>query len=130
VAKAAQLHPDVIVTDVRMPQADGIEATRRVIALTPVPPLVALRTTFYLDEDVFDGLLAGATDLDQLTDRPPGQAMIIPSVKAGQARIIATTKPPWHADPAARRIPATANRLTARGVSSWLRRHASVCSAR
>ena len=36
--------------DVRMPRLNGIEATRRVAALTPQPPRVVLLTTFDLDE--------------------------------------------------------------------------------
>ena len=61
VSKAAELRPDVVVMDVRMPRLNGIEATRRVVALTPEPPRVVLLTTFDLDEYVFDGLLAGAS---------------------------------------------------------------------
>jgi DNA-binding NarL/FixJ family response regulator len=61
VAKAALLRPDVVMMDVRMPQLNGIDATRRVVALAPPPPRVVLLTTFDLDEYVFDGLLAGAS---------------------------------------------------------------------
>ena len=75
VAKAGQLRPDVIVMDIRMPQLNGIEATRRVVALTPVPPRVVLLTTFDLDEYVFDGLLAGASGF-LLKHAPPEEILL------------------------------------------------------
>ena len=55
-----QLSPDVVLMDVRMPQLDGIGATRAVTAL-PDPPRVLVLTTFDLDEVVYDALRAGAS---------------------------------------------------------------------
>ena len=87
VAKAAQLRPDVVVMDIRMPQLNGIEATRRVVALTPVPPRVVLLTTFDLDEYVFDGLLAGASGF-LLKHAPPEEILLaVRAAAAGDALV-------------------------------------------
>ena len=54
-------HPaDVVLMDVRMPRIDGIEATRRVMALED-PPHVLVLTTFDLDEYAYEALRAGAS---------------------------------------------------------------------
>jgi DNA-binding NarL/FixJ family response regulator len=57
---AARLRPDVVVMDVRMPRLDGVAATRRIMAQTGPPAILAL-TTFDLDEYLFGTLQAGAT---------------------------------------------------------------------
>lgn len=60
VARAAELAPDVVLMDVRMPRMDGIEATRRLLARSPEVRVVAL-TTFDLDEYVYEAVRAGAS---------------------------------------------------------------------
>jgi DNA-binding NarL/FixJ family response regulator len=58
---AARLSPDVVLMDVRMPTTDGLEATRRIVALGSPAPRVIVLTTFDLDEYVFGALRAGAS---------------------------------------------------------------------
>lgn len=60
VQAAAILRPDVVVMDIRMPNLDGIEATRR-IASGQASPRVLVLTTFDLDEYVYEALRAGAS---------------------------------------------------------------------
>src|SRR5881392_878005 len=91
VAEAQRLKPDVILMDVRMPNVDGIEATRRVLAAEGVDTKVVMLTTFDMDEYVYDALRAGASGF-LLKDVPPehlvdgirsvgnGDALLAPSI--------------------------------------------------
>jgi DNA-binding NarL/FixJ family response regulator len=57
---AAELEPDVVLMDVRMPGTDGIEGLRRIVA-AGLPCRVVVLTTFDLDQHVYDALRAGAS---------------------------------------------------------------------
>jgi len=72
IAAAAELDPDVILMDVRMPNVDGLEATRRLLEGKDVGPRVLILTTFDLDEYVYEALRAGASGF-LLKDTPPEQ---------------------------------------------------------
>jgi len=71
VAKAARFTPDVVLMDIRMPELDGLEATRRILDGRPEARILVL-TTFDLDEYVYEALRAGASGF-MLKDEPPEQ---------------------------------------------------------
>jgi len=72
VKAARHSQPEIVLMDIRMPNMDGLEATRRILAATGQPPRVLMLTTFDLDEYVFDALHAGASGF-LLKDVPPEQ---------------------------------------------------------
>jgi len=85
VAAWERLQPDVVLMDVRMPEMDGIEATRRVLAQGETKTKVVMLTTFDMDEYVYDALKAGASGF-LLKDVPPEQLVSgIRSVASGDA---------------------------------------------
>jgi DNA-binding NarL/FixJ family response regulator len=84
VDKAARFRPTVVLMDIRMPELDGLEATRRILAADGAARVLIL-TTFDLDEYVYEALRAGASGF-VLKDDPPEQLLAaIRIVAAGEA---------------------------------------------
>ena len=84
VDKASRFAPTVVLMDIRMPQLDGIAATRRILEAEPAARILIL-TTFDLDEYVYEALRAGASGF-VLKDDPPEQLLAaIRTVAAGDA---------------------------------------------
>jgi DNA-binding NarL/FixJ family response regulator len=91
VLAARETEPDVILMDVRMPNVDGLEATRRLLEGKEEGPRILILTTFDLDEYVYEALRAGASGF-LLKDTPPehlveairivagGDALLSPSI--------------------------------------------------
>jgi DNA-binding NarL/FixJ family response regulator len=87
--KAARFHPTVVLMDIRMPELDGLEATRRILAADNGTRILIL-TTFDLDEYVYEALAAGASGF-VLKDDPPEQLLTaIRTVAAGEALLSPT----------------------------------------
>jgi DNA-binding NarL/FixJ family response regulator len=85
VAEARRLEPDVVLMDVRMPELDGIEATRRLLSGDGLSSKVVMLTTFDMDEYVYEALRAGASGF-LLKDVPPEQLVAgIRAVASGDA---------------------------------------------
>ena len=96
VSLTRELRPDVVLMDIRMPDLDGIEATRRILAQNHEPKTsVLILTTFDLDEYVYDALRAGASGF-LLKDVPARQLVAAHPHSRGRRR---TARAQHHAPP-------------------------------
>jgi DNA-binding NarL/FixJ family response regulator len=86
----AQLEPDVVLMDVRMPRTDGVEATRRIVA-SGSPTRIIILTTFDIDEYAYAALRAGASGF-LLKDAPTADLLSgVRAVASGDAVVAPST---------------------------------------
>ncbi|MFE5601685.1 response regulator [Streptomyces coelicoflavus] len=102
----AELHPDVVLMDVRMPGLDGIEATRRIVAGGGRSRVLIL-TTFDLDEYAYSGLRAGASGFLVKDAQPEELLSGIRAVATGDA-VVAPSLTRRLLDAYVHHLPATA----------------------
>lgn len=84
----ARTRPDVVLMDIRMPELDGIEATRQIVADTGTATRVLILTTFDLDEYVYNAIKAGASGF-LLKDTPADDLIKAITVVAGGDALLA-----------------------------------------
>ncbi|MEU0303112.1 response regulator transcription factor [Streptomyces sp. NPDC006175] len=85
VAAARRTRPDVVLMDVRMPETDGLEATRRILTGAPGEPRVIMLTTFDLDRYVYAALAAGASGFLLKDVTPEYLTAAVRTVRTGDA---------------------------------------------
>ncbi len=130
VAKVDRLEPTLVLMDIRMPELDGLEATRRILA-QPDPPRILILTTFALDEYIYDALNAGASGFVLKDDPPEALLAAVRTVAAGESllspevtrrviqqfsRLPRPTKPPGYDELTEREVEIF--RLLAEGLSN------------
>jgi DNA-binding NarL/FixJ family response regulator len=84
VEEAVRLRPDIVLMDVRMPDLDGISATREVLATSPAVK-VAVLTTFEQDDYIFGALSAGASGFLLKRTKPEELIAAIHAIAAGDS---------------------------------------------
>jgi len=85
VAAAQNMRPDVILMDIRMPDMNGLEATRRILAMPKTAIKVIILTTFDPDEYLYDALASGASGFILKETDPDDLIRAIDTVTAGEA---------------------------------------------
>jgi DNA-binding NarL/FixJ family response regulator len=109
-ALARELSPDVVLMDIRMPELDGLEATRRLVA-DGEGPRVLMLTTFGEDEYVYDAMKSGASGFllkdirpEQLADAvrvaATGDALLAPAITRRLIEEFVRRPPPGSGPPA------------------------------
>jgi DNA-binding NarL/FixJ family response regulator len=84
IAAVSDLGPDVVIMDIRMPNLDGLAATRQIMA-SDSPARVLILTTFELDEYVYEALAAGASGFVLKRVPPPDLIEAVRVVHAGES---------------------------------------------
>ena len=127
VERAIALRPDVVLMDVRMPELDGIAATRELLATSPDARVVIL-TTFEEDDYIFGALSAGASGFLLKRTRPEELVAAIHTVAAGDS-LLSPSVTRRVIDRMAQRLPRSIPRLTPprSGVSTSSRRASARC---
>jgi DNA-binding NarL/FixJ family response regulator len=85
VAEVRRTRPDVVLMDIRMPELDGLTATRRILTGAPGEPRVLILTTFDLDRYVYAALAAGASGFLLKDATPEHLVAAVRTVRAGDA---------------------------------------------
>lgn len=85
IAAVRRTRPDLVLMDIRMPEIDGLEATRRILSGAAAPPRIIMLTTFDLDRYVYAALRAGASGFLLKDVSPEHLVAAVRLVRSGDA---------------------------------------------